>query len=92
MSATRTRWSPRARRVRYLAATLVACCVLAACADKKKSPDAPPSLRERTDAAFEGSHDPYAPTSPDMPTVSGAEGKKFDKKGMRRDWDRFWNP
>jgi hypothetical protein len=75
--------------VRYFSFGLLACCLAAGCADTKQPTTRPASLRERTDSAI---RDPMGDPEFDVPTVSGAAGNKLDRKGMRRDWDRFWNP
>jgi hypothetical protein len=68
----------------------VACALLSACANDNNHPTSrPASVRERGEQAL---RDPANFEPEDPPTVSGKPGKGIDKKGIRRDWDRFWNP
>ena len=78
---------------RIFARVLVMCAtgaLLAACADPNKPPTSQPaSVRERGEQAL---RDPASFEPEDPPTVSGRKDKAIDKEGIRRDWDRFWNP
>lgn len=78
------------RTVRYLVVLCVFCGLAAACADTKKPTTRPAGIRERQDQALRDPFE-YGPAD-DMPSVSGGGTADLDKKGIKRDWDNFWNP
>jgi hypothetical protein len=66
------------------------CASLTACADKNHPTSQPASARERQERAL---RDPYGyDRAEEMPSVSGGGTREFDRKGFKRDVDRFWNP
>jgi len=78
------------RMVRYVLPVIMTCALAAACADKKKPTSRPATVKERQDQALREPFE-YGP-DPDMPDVTGGDTGQLDKKGVKRDWDRFWNP
>jgi hypothetical protein len=78
------------RRVRYVVVALVICTAAGACADKNQPTSRPATARERQERAL---RDPFeVGRDEDMPSVSGGGTRDFDRKGFKRDVDRFWNP
>lgn len=76
------------RQVRYPTLMIGVASLFMGCADTNKPTSRPAAARQRQEQA---PRDPYGDVpDEEMPTVSGGGTSELDKKGFKRDWDRFW--